>query len=160
MVDMNPKTRENALYQGKRIQSKPPGENRMEITVSDEQGRVPVKVFHIQGDIDAESFEQLETQAQQAIKDGSQYLVLDLAQVSYISSYGIRGISQIFSWLRANAEGEDSATLSKGLRDGTFKSHHLKLANPSRQVEKVLSTAGMDMFLEIHNDLKRAVDSF
>ena len=132
----------------------------MEITVSDEQGRVPVKVFHIRGDIDAESFEQLEAQAQQAINDGSRFLVLDLAEVAYISSYGIRGISQIFSWLRSTVGGEESAAISKGVRDGTYKSHHLKLANVSRQVEKVLSTAGMDMFLEIYSDLKQAVDSF
>jgi anti-anti-sigma factor len=132
----------------------------MEITISDEQGRVPVKVFHIQGEIDAESFEQLEAQAQQAIQDGSRYIVLDLEQVSYVSSYGIRGISQIFSWLRDTAGGEDREAISKGFRDGTYKSHHLKLVNPTRQVEKVLSTAGIDMFLEIHPDLERAVASF
>jgi hypothetical protein len=50
--------------------------------------------------------------------------------------------------------------MSKGLRDGTFKSPHLKLANPSQQVLKVLTTAGIDMFLEIHSDLKQAIASF
>ena len=132
----------------------------MEITVSNEQGRVPVKVFHINGDIDAASFEQLEAQAQQEIRDGTRFIVLDLAQVSYISSYGIRGISQIFTWLRNTAVGEEKAVISKGFKDGTYKSHHLKLANPNQQVNKVLTTAGMDMFLEIHSDLKQAVESF
>ena len=132
----------------------------MEITVSDEQGRVPVKVFHIQGEIDAQSFEQLESQAQQAIQDGTRYVVLDLAQVRYISSYGIRGISQIFTWLRDAPGGDDKVLLSKGVRDGTYKSHHLKLANPSQQVEKVLKMTGMDMFMEIHPDVQHAVDSF
>lgn len=132
----------------------------MEITVSNEQGRVPVKVFHITGDIDAASFEQLEAQAQQAIQDGARFIVLDLAQVPYISSYGIRGISQIFTWLRNTAVGEEKAAISKGFKDGTYKSHHLKLANATPQVNKVLTTAGMDMFLEIHSDLKQAVESF
>jgi anti-anti-sigma factor len=132
----------------------------MEITVSDEQGRVPVKVFHIQGEIDAQSFEQLEGQAQGAIKDGARYLVLDLAQVSYISSYGIRGISQIFTWLRDAPGGEDKDMLSKGVKDGTYKSPHLKLASPSQQVEKVLKMTGIDMFMEIYPGVRQAVDAF
>jgi anti-anti-sigma factor len=132
----------------------------MEITVSDEQGRVPVKVFHIQGDIDAQSFEQLESQAQGAIKDGARYLVLDLAQVSYISSYGIRGISQIFTWLRDAPGGEGKEALTQGVRDGTYKSHHLKLAGPSQQVEKVLKMTGIDMFMEIYPGVRQAVDAF
>jgi anti-anti-sigma factor len=132
----------------------------MEITVSDEQGQVPVKVFHIQGEIDAQSFEQLESLAQGAIKDGTRYLVLDLSQVSYISSYGIRGISQIFTWLRDAPGGDDKELLSKGVRDGTYKSHHLKLASPSLQVEKVLKMTGMDMFMEMHPTVRQAVDAF
>lgn len=132
----------------------------MDITVSDEQGRVPVKVFHIQGEIDAQSFEQLESLAQRAIQDGARFMVLDLAKVSYISSYGIRGISQIFTWLRDAPGGEDKEALSKGVRDGTYTSNHLKLASPSEQVEKVLKMTGMDMFMGIHPDVRQAVASF
>ena len=132
----------------------------MEIKISQEQSQVPVTVFHIKGDINTETFEQLQAQAQQAIQAGTRYLLLDLAQVSYVSSYGIRAISQIFTWLRDSAQDQDPAAMSKGLRDGTFKSPHLKLSNPSQQVLKVLTTAGMDMFLDIHTDLKRAIASF
>jgi anti-anti-sigma factor len=132
----------------------------MEITVSHEQGRVPVTVFHITGDIDAATYEKLEKQAGQAIQDGVRYLLLDLANVPYISSYGIRGLSQIFNWLRDKANKEDDASLSKGLRDGHFKAGHLKLANPTPRVLDVLTTTGVDMFLEIHSDLKKAIGSF
>ena len=38
----------------------------MEINVSQQQGRVPVTVFHIKGDIDAQTSGELESQAQQA----------------------------------------------------------------------------------------------
>jgi anti-anti-sigma factor len=132
----------------------------MEITISQEQGRVPVTVFHIKGDINTETYDRLQAQAQQAMQAGARYLLLDLAQVPYVSSYGIRAISQIFTWLRDLAQDQDEAAISKGLRDGTFKSPHLKLTNPSQQVLKVLTTAGVDMFLEIHSDLKRAIASF
>ncbi len=131
----------------------------MEINVSQEQGRVPVTVFHIKGDIDAETYGQLEERTRQAIQGGTRNLVLDLSQVNYISSYGIRGLSEIFNWLR-DAATEDDKTLSHGLRDGKFKAQHLKLAQPSQQVQRVLSIAGIDMFLDIHKDIKSAVAAF
>ncbi len=131
----------------------------MEISVSHQQGRVPVTVFHITGDIDAESYSQLEEQAKQAIEAGTRDLALDLSKVAYIGSYGIRGISEIFNWLRDRSKEADAA-LSKGLRDGNYKACHLKLVNPSKRVLDVLTTTGVDMFLEIHKDLEQAVNSF
>ena len=132
----------------------------MDIVVSHQQGRVPVTVFHITGDINTDTYSQLQTQAQQAIQSGARYLVLDLEHASYVTSYGIRAISQIFTWLRDASRGQGDAALNQGLRDGTFKSPYLKLLKPSQQVLKVLCVAGVDMFLEIHTDLDRAVASF
>ncbi len=132
----------------------------MEIIVSHQQSRVPVTVFHIKGDLNTATYEQFQAQAQQALQAGTHYLLLDLSETSYVSSYGIRGISQVFTWLRDTWQGESEADVSQGLRDGSFKSPHLKLLNPSRQVLKVLTTAGIDMFLEIHSDLQEAVASF
>ena len=130
----------------------------MEIHVSQEQARVPVTVFHITGDIDTSNYDQLESRVQQAIQTGMRFLLLDLSQVAFISSYGIRAISQIFTWLRDESEGDQ--TLSQGLRDGKFKAHHLKLVNVTPNVRRVLTTTGVDMFIEIHSDLKKALDSF
>ncbi len=132
----------------------------MEITVTQHQGRVPVTVFHIVGDIDANTYGQLEEQVRQAMQNGARDIVLDLTEVPYISSYGIRGISQIFNWLRDKSKDEDDAALSKGLRAGNYKACHLKLVNPSRRVLEVLTTTGVDMFLEIHKDLRQAIASF
>ena len=132
----------------------------MEIMVSQRQGRVPVTVFHVKGDINTETYEQFQAQAQQAIQAGARYLALDLTEVSYVSSYGIRGISQVFTWLRDASHGEDAQALDRDLKDGAWKSPHLKLVNPSSQVRQVLTTTGVDMFLEIHGDLKHAIDSF
>jgi hypothetical protein len=50
--------------------------------------------------------------------------------------------------------------MRKGLSDGTFKSPHLKLLNPSPRVLDVLSIAGVDMFLEVHRNYKDALASF
>jgi hypothetical protein len=135
-------------------------EGSMIIKVTQEKGRVTVTVFHLEGDLASDSYEQLESHAQQAIAEGTCYLLLDLTNVPYMSSAGIRAMNQIFSWLRSLPEGEDESAIKAGIRDGTYKSRRLKLLNPSGQVQKTLATAGIDMYIEIHRDLKKAVDSF
>jgi hypothetical protein len=132
----------------------------MEIKVTQEQARVPVTVFHMEGDLDGASYEQLQTQAEQAIQSGTSFLLLDMAKVPYVGSAGIRAVNQIYNWLRELPDGEDEAALATGLRDGTFKSRRLKLANLSKQALKTFSTSGIDMFIEIHNDLRKALASF
>jgi hypothetical protein len=50
--------------------------------------------------------------------------------------------------------------MNKGIRDGTFKSPHLKLVNPTAHVLEVLKLTGLDMFLEVHHSVSEAVASF
>jgi len=132
----------------------------MDIVVSQEQARVPVAVFHIRGEIDIRTSEQLEAQAREAFEDGMRNLLLDLSGVPFISSAGLRTLHHIFALLRADSPGESEAATYKGLRDGTFKSPHLKLLNPQPAVLEALRTAGYDMYLEIHRRLQDALASF
>ncbi len=132
----------------------------MELTVTQEQARVPVTVFGIRGDLTADTSGQLEQQVRQAYEAGARYFILDLTNVSYVSSYGIRTMSEILYMVRAGSDGGEGAEVSKAIRSGSAKSQHLKLVNPSAQVWKVLETAGVDMFLESYRDLKSALASF
>ncbi len=132
----------------------------MEIKVTQENGRVPVTILHLNGDLDSSNYEQFEARAEQAIADGAYYILLDMTRVPFMSSAGIRAIYKIFTWLRNLPDGEDEEALKTGLRDGSYMSRRLKLLNISGQVQKTLATAGIDMFLENFHDLKKAVDSF
>lgn len=132
----------------------------MEIATSQYHGRVPVTVFQLKGDLDANTYEQLETRAREAYAAGMRDLVLDLAGVPYLSTAGVRAINSLFNLLRTEAPSESDSAVRQGLQDGTFKSPHLKLLNPTPRVTDVLNMAGVDMFLEIHSDLGVAVASF
>jgi len=132
----------------------------MDILVSQQQGRMPVTVFHVKGDIDMASFERLQTEAREAVEAGTRDLVIDLTEVPYMSSAGLRALHYLFELLRGDSPSESDEAMRKGLADGTFKSPHLKLLKPSRRVLEVLKMAGFDMFLEIHSSLKNAVASF
>jgi anti-anti-sigma factor len=132
----------------------------MEISVSNQQGKVPITVFHVVGDIDVNSYEQLQAQARQSQAAGTRNLLLDMSQVRFVSSAGIRALNNIFVLLRADAPNETDEAIRKGLSAGTFKSPHLKLVNANQRVTEALRTAGVDMFLEFHHDLDAAIASF
>jgi anti-anti-sigma factor len=130
----------------------------MEINIATRQGRSPVTVFDIEGEINAGTYEALQAEARKAFEAGARNLLLDLADVDFVSSAGIRALNAIFKLYQT--DGETSEEIARGLRDGTFKSRHVKLLNPGPRVTEVLSIAGVDMFLEIHRDLDEAVASF
>jgi hypothetical protein len=124
------------------------------------QGRVPVTVLQVHGDIDSNTYDQLQTQASGMFQSGSRHMLLDLSDVPYISSAGIRALHYIFNLYRSEAQGESEESIRKGLRDGTYKSPNLKLLKPNQGVSKVLGLSGYDMFLEIYQDLNSALNSF
>src|SRR3972149_4564837 len=132
----------------------------MDITVSRETGRVPVTIFHVKGDINMETYQQLESQARQAYNAGARDLVIDVSEVPYMSSAGIRVLNSIFNLLRGDSPAESTEAMHKGITAGTFKSPHLKLVNPTPRVLEVLKMAGFDMFLDLPRNVKDAVASF
>ncbi len=134
--------------------------NEMSIRVSTEQGRVPVTVFHITGEISVDTADQLRARARVAYDSGMRNLVLDLSRVSYVSSSGLRAIHAIFTLLRSHGAEESLEVVSQGLRNGSYKALHLKLLDPIPPVRKVLKLAGFDMYLETYSNLQDAVASF
>ena len=130
----------------------------MEINVSQHQGRVPVTVFHLIGNLANE--EPLRSEVQQAYDAGMRYLLLDLTGVPYMSSGGLRAINYAYTLLRQSEPPTSSKAISQGIAAGTYHSPHLKLLSPSKRALETISIAGFDMFLEIHKNLAEAVASF
>ncbi len=131
-----------------------------EITSAQELGKKPVTVFHIHGDIDTNTYSILQTKAEQSFHDGMRDLLLDLSEVNFVSSAGLRAFHAIYMMLREAAQDENADAVSKGLMDGTYKSPHLKLLKPSQGVQLALKTAGFDMYLESFSDRQQAIASF
>jgi anti-anti-sigma factor len=132
----------------------------MEIGVSQEQGRVPVTVFTIRGEITADSATRFQEEANRAVAGGTRNLVLDLTNVPYIGSFGIRAICDVLMSLHEMDGEESEAQLRQALMDGKSKSPHLKLVNPTPQVMKVFENTGFDRVLEVHGTVPAAVASF
>jgi anti-anti-sigma factor len=132
----------------------------MDIIITQEQGRVPITVFRLHGSLDASNYQELEAEFRRAQEAGARHILLDLTDVPYVSSAGIRAINMMFQGLRRSAGETGDTALFHGLRDGTYKSPHLKLLSPNPMVRNVLSMTGMDMLLDIYADVDDAVAAF
>jgi len=132
----------------------------MDISVSHEQGRRPVAVLHVTGAINSDTHTALEEKAREVFVGGAHDMIVDLANCDYVSSAGIRALNAALVMLRTDAPEESNEAMNKGVRDGTWKSPHLKLANVAPRVQDVLKMAGIDMLIEMHGSVQAAVDSF
>jgi len=135
----------------------------MDIQVSTEKnGRVPVTVMHVDGNIDANSYDQFQSRAEELIAGGAQHLLIDLSHSPFVSSAGLRALHQIFNKLRArdtnNALSEEE--VRRGISAGTYKSPHLKLLNLSKETKTAFELSGFDMFIETFDDRQAALASF
>jgi hypothetical protein len=130
----------------------------VEISVSQEEARVPVTIFQLKGELSSE--EPLSGLAQDAYDNGARYLLLDLTKVSYISSSGLRVIHQVYYLFRGPISEESEQEVRQGIVSGNYKSPNLKLLKPSKNALKALSVSGYDMFLEIHKKRAKAIASF
>lgn len=134
----------------------------MEIKVSTENGRVPVTVLHVDGNIDSSTYEQFQSTARKLIDEGARYVLVDLSHAPFVSSAGLRALHSLFNELRSrNPEANlNDEQIKKGISAGTYKSPHLKLLNLSPETRTAFETSGFDMYIETFTDRKAAIASF
>lgn len=136
----------------------------MEITISQEQGRVTVSVIHIAGHLDGQTYQDLIQEARKVIDAGIFHILLDLSDLTYISSAGLVSLHTIALLTRgekpANPEQGWAAIKSMdSTREGGLQKN-LKLLNPRPEVTSVLDMVGFSAFFETFTDRKTAIDSF
>ena len=134
----------------------------MEVKAFNENGRVPVTVMHVDGDIDSSTYEVFKAKADELIAGGARYILVDLSHVKFVSSAGFRVFNELFNKLRSlNPDTQlNEEDVKKGISAGTYKSPHLKLLNLPDEARNAFRFAGFDLFIETFTDLKTAIASF
>ncbi|MBL8077049.1 MAG: STAS domain-containing protein [Anaerolineales bacterium] len=136
----------------------------MQINFSKQEGRVPVTVLHLAGELDASTYTDVIKKVQESYDGGARDLLIDLGNVSYISSAGLMSlhtVALIFAGqsLQSNSSGRPTFRSLDPKRDDAAK-QHVKLLNPQQPVEQVLDTVGLKSFFEVFTDLESAVKAF
>ena len=134
----------------------------MQITVSQEQGNVAI--LQIAGHLDGQSYQDLIMKAQEIIVGGAKNILLDMSDLTYISSAGLVSLHTISMLLRGEKtpdpeQGWSALKSMDRTRDGGVQKN-LKLLNPPSQVVNVLDMVGCSEFFEIFTDKQKALESF
>ena len=89
-------------------------------------------------------------------------MLVDLTDVPFMSSAGLRALQNIFTQLRKIHPDENlkDEEMYQGIRAGTYKSPHLKLLGLSANVKQAFELSGFDTFIETFTDLNQAIASF
>ncbi|GIV81442.1 MAG: anti-sigma factor antagonist [Anaerolineae bacterium] len=100
-----------------------------------------VTIFTLDGRVDSEGAVDLDLALQTAVSEGKYRLVLEMAQVRYINSAGLRTLADILTQVRAS-QGD------------------LKLVNPHPRIQRVFQIIGFDRFFNTYPTVEEAVASF
>ena len=136
----------------------------MNISVRQMEGKVPVTVLGVQGDLDASNYQDLIAKATEARGAGAKDILLDMTNTSFVSSSGLVALHSIALLMRGEPPPSLDAgwsaiqSIHRGLGSGVQE--HFKLLSPQPYVVRTLEKAGLIEFFEIHTDLDTAVASF
>ncbi len=129
----------------------------MQIRVTTAQGRVPITILALDGNLDSATYGSFEERAKNTITEGARDLLIDMTRVPYMSSAGMRALNSLVNQLHTTAELE---TIHQGIRDGKTKAMHLKLAGVQPKVAEVIQLTGLDMFIAMYPNTASAISSF
>ena len=136
----------------------------MNITITKNELPIPVTIMHLEGELDRSNYENLIDEAQNIYDSGTRHLVLDLSQLTFISSAGLTALHQLALLFRgAKQPGQDEgwAAFHSIDRDrGNGPQEHVKLFSPTKEVQEVLDMTGFSSLFGIYSDLHQATASF
>ena len=131
----------------------------MEINVTYHQGKESIAIMHLQGDINASNFIQVSDKAQELYMNPARNLIIDLSDVSSISSTGLAAIHKI-ALLYSGVPQQVEQGANPDFTHSSNARKYVKLLNPEPDVEKTLEGAGLKLFFKIYKDLDSALASF
>lgn len=110
----------------------------MNITEREQDG---VTIFVLEGRVDSEGAVDLDLALQTATSEGKFKLILDMSQVRYINSAGLRTLADILTQSQEQAG-------------------DLKLVDLNPKVKRVLQIIGFDKFFSIYATMEEALAEF
>ena len=136
----------------------------MNISVSQVQGKIPVTVLKLEGQLDGQTYQDLINKGREAYKAGWRDFLVDMSDLTYISSAGLVALHSTALLLRGeelpDTESGWSAYRSMGRSKEAGRQQHMKLLNPRPEVQSVLEMVGFNVVFDVFSDFDEAVKSF
>lgn len=136
----------------------------MNISVSQVQGKVPVTVIKLDGQLDGQTYQDLITKAREAFAAGWRDYLVDMSDLSYISSAGLVALHSIALLTRGeelpDTEAGWATYRSMGQAKEAGVQQHIKLYKPRPEIQSVLDMVGFGGVFAVFTDLDEAIQSF
>jgi hypothetical protein len=136
----------------------------MTLEIIEKEDQSNVTILQLVGKIDGSNYDQLTNEARRLYQQGVRKLVLDLSQLTYLSSAGLSAVHKTALIFRGVALPEREANWSgfhvtvrdeeKGI------TNNVKLLSPQKHIENLLDISGFKALFEVYSDLKGAIASF
>lgn len=140
----------------------------MNLSVDQAQGKAPVTILRLTGDLDAATYEQVIDKARELYAAGARNIVLDLRTVPYMGSSGLVALHAVALLF----EGETLPDLESGweahhaigrsIQSGKALKHTrlLVVDDSAASVRRVLARTGLDRLIPSETDEAAAVAAF
>lgn len=136
----------------------------MQMTVEHVQGTDLVAILALRGALDASNYMAVVAKARDLYAGGARRLVLDMSEMSFMSSSGVVALHSIIRVFRGEQPHDPEAgweafhAIDRDRSSGIQS--YVKILNPQPKVSLTLQKTGMDQFCEIHKDLSTALSTF
>jgi anti-anti-sigma factor len=139
----------------------------MKFSVDRADGRVPVTILRLEGDLDASNFETLIDEGRRLHAEGTTDLLLDLRKVPFMGSSGLVALHSIVLLLNGGqaddveAGWESLHAVGRSVESGMQP--HVKVLlgpEPGTPLHRVMERTGMNRFIEVLADEQQAIGSF
>ncbi len=137
----------------------------MEITSHQTAEPIPVSVMTLRGELDASNYLDVIDYVRNLYKAGTRQLVIDLSDVSFLSSSGLVALHSAALVMRGDEPPSPDLgwsafhAIASDVEQEGFETC-CTLVNPQPRVRKSLEMTGFSAFLHIYNDIDSAVDAF
>lgn len=126
----------------------------------------PVTVLKMSGELDAASYESAIDKTADLYADGTRDLLLDLGDLTFMSSTGIVALHSMAMIMRGQKLPEEDAgwgkftAIARDVEASSGPEAHLKLLSPQARIRKTLDISGFSQILEIFEDQNAALAAF
>lgn len=136
----------------------------MEVETREAQGRVPVTIMKLDGELDASNYLDVIAKGSDAYAAGTRDLLLDLSDLSFMASSGLVALHSLVLVMNGEAppDPEHGWGAFRGIsrdRERGF-AEHFRIYNPQPSVARTLEVTGFKNFVQVHTILEEALASF
>ena len=129
----------------------------LDTTTDEVEGRIPITVVALDGELDASNFEALIDRVRQLYDGGTRQLLLDLTNLRFMASSGLVALHSIVRIMHGEAPPDPESGWSALHADIGPGQTEVQLCAPQAAVERVLARTGLDRLFIVHPDRDTAI---